>query len=90
MYTTLELYIHDYQFSSNLLSYFEYRMALSGIKILEFAGLAPAPFCGMILSDFGADVIRINRVCTSVHITFTSTLAIIRRIQLHSDVVLLS
>lgn len=36
-------------------------MALSGIKILEFAGLAPAPFCGMILSDFGADVIRINR-----------------------------
>ena len=36
--------------------------ALSGIKVLEIAGLAPAPFAGMILADFGADVIRIDRV----------------------------
>lgn len=28
---------------------------------MEMAGLAPAPFCGMILSDFGARVIRVDR-----------------------------
>lgn len=37
-------------------------MALKGVKVLELAGLAPAPFCGMILSDFGADVIRVDRI----------------------------
>ncbi|XP_061172372.1 alpha-methylacyl-CoA racemase-like [Saccostrea echinata] len=36
-------------------------MALRGIKVIEFAGLAPGPFCGMILSDFGAKVIRIDK-----------------------------
>eukprot|EP01091_Cochliopodium_minus_P017660 TRINITY_DN6973_c0_g1_i1.p1 TRINITY_DN6973_c0_g1~~TRINITY_DN6973_c0_g1_i1.p1 ORF type:complete len:397 (+),score=105.08 TRINITY_DN6973_c0_g1_i1:31-1221(+) len=36
--------------------------ALNGIKVIEIAGLAPAPFCGMILSDFGADVTRVDRV----------------------------
>ncbi len=34
---------------------------LSGLKIVEFAGVGPAPFCGMLLSDLGADVIRIDR-----------------------------
>lgn len=37
-------------------------MALKGIKVIELAGLAPVPYCGMILSDFGARVIRIDRV----------------------------
>lgn len=37
-------------------------MALKGIKIIEFAGLAPTPLCGMILSDFGATVTVIDRV----------------------------
>lgn len=36
-------------------------MALRGVRVLEFSGLAPGPHCGMILSDFGADVIRICR-----------------------------
>lgn len=36
-------------------------MALKGIKVIELAGLAPAPFCGMILRDHGADVLRIDR-----------------------------
>jgi len=36
-------------------------MALRGVKVLEMAGLAPVPMCGMVLSDFGADVIRIDR-----------------------------
>jgi len=33
-----------------------------GLKVIEIAGLAPAPFCGMILSDFGADVVRVDRI----------------------------
>ena len=34
---------------------------LHSVRVLELAGLAPAPFAGMVLSDFGADVIRIDR-----------------------------
>lgn len=34
---------------------------LKGMRVVEFAGLGPAPFCGMLLSDLGADVIRIDR-----------------------------
>lgn len=34
---------------------------LSGVKIVEFEGLGPAPFCGMLLADLGADVILIER-----------------------------
>ncbi|KAL3283564.1 hypothetical protein HHI36_006703 [Cryptolaemus montrouzieri] len=37
-------------------------MALKGVKVLELAGLAPAPFCGMVLSDFGASVLRVDKV----------------------------
>ncbi|XP_043926160.1 alpha-methylacyl-CoA racemase [Protopterus annectens] len=36
-------------------------MALSGIRVLELAGLAPAPYCGMILADFGAKVVLVDR-----------------------------
>ncbi len=35
--------------------------ALSGIRIVEFAGIGPGPFCCMLLSDMGAEVIRIDR-----------------------------
>ena len=34
---------------------------LSGIKIVEFAGIGPGPFAAMMLSDLGADVLRIDR-----------------------------
>lgn len=37
------------------------RGPLSDLKMLEFAGMGPGPFCGMLLSDLGADVIRIDR-----------------------------
>ncbi|XP_071564541.1 alpha-methylacyl-CoA racemase isoform X4 [Temnothorax nylanderi] len=37
-------------------------MALKGIKVLELAGLAPGPVCGMILADFGASVIRVDKI----------------------------
>ncbi|KAL0274041.1 UNVERIFIED_CONTAM: hypothetical protein PYX00_006568 [Menopon gallinae] len=36
-------------------------MPLKGIRVLEMAGLAPSPFCGMVLADFGAKVIRIDK-----------------------------
>ena len=36
--------------------------ALNGVRIIEFTGLGPAPYCGMMLADHGADVIRIDRV----------------------------
>lgn len=34
---------------------------LNGVKVLEFAGIGPGPFCCMLLSDMGADVVRIDR-----------------------------
>jgi alpha-methylacyl-CoA racemase len=34
---------------------------LAGIKVLEFAGIGPGPFVGMMLSDMGANVLRIER-----------------------------
>ena len=35
--------------------------ALAGLRIVEFAGIGPGPFCGMMLADHGAEVIRIDR-----------------------------
>jgi alpha-methylacyl-CoA racemase len=35
---------------------------LTGLKVVEFAGIGPGPFCGMLLSDLGADVVRIDRI----------------------------
>ena len=35
---------------------------LTGTKIVEFAGLGPGPFCGMILADMGAEVIVIDQI----------------------------
>lgn len=35
---------------------------LDGIRVLEMAGLAPSPFCGMLLADFGANVIVVDRL----------------------------
>ena len=34
---------------------------LSGYKIIEIAGIGPGPFCGMMLADMGAEVIRVDR-----------------------------
>lgn len=34
---------------------------LTGYKIVEFAGIGPAPMCAMLLSDMGAEVIRLDR-----------------------------
>ncbi len=34
---------------------------LKGLRIIEFAGIGPGPYCGMMLADHGAEVIRIDR-----------------------------
>ncbi|HEX2404681.1 MAG TPA: CoA transferase, partial [Acidimicrobiia bacterium] len=34
---------------------------LQGMRVVEIAALGPAPFCGMVLSDLGADVVRVDR-----------------------------
>ena len=34
---------------------------LAGLRIVEFAGIGPGPFCGMMLADHDAEVIRIDR-----------------------------
>ena len=35
---------------------------LSGLRIVEFGGIGPAPFAGGLLGDLGADVLRIDRI----------------------------
>lgn len=35
---------------------------LAGVRVVELAGIGPTPFAGMMLSDLGAEVIRVDRV----------------------------
>ena len=34
---------------------------LAGVRVIELAGIGPGPFCGMLLADLGAEVIRVDR-----------------------------
>lgn len=34
---------------------------LTGLKVIEMAGIGPGPFCAMVLADLGADVVRVAR-----------------------------
>ena len=43
---------------------FKTDLVRSNSQVLELAGLAPAPVCGMILADHGAEVLRIDKVPT--------------------------
>ena len=38
---------------------------LNGFKIIELAGIGPGPFCGMMLADMGAEVIRVERIAAA-------------------------
>ncbi len=38
---------------------------LSGIRVIEMAGMGPGPFCGMLLADMGADVVRVERLAST-------------------------
>jgi alpha-methylacyl-CoA racemase len=35
---------------------------LDGVKVIELAGIGPGPMCAMLLSDMGAEVIRVDRL----------------------------
>lgn len=35
---------------------------LAGLRVVEIAGIGPAPFCGMLLADLGADVVVVDRI----------------------------
>jgi alpha-methylacyl-CoA racemase len=37
------------------------RGPLRGVRVVEFVGIGPVPFAGMLLSDMGADVVRTDR-----------------------------
>ncbi|XP_048877017.1 alpha-methylacyl-CoA racemase [Brienomyrus brachyistius] len=77
-------------------------MALVGIRVIELAGLAPAPFCGMVLSDFGARVIRVDRTkvamamdsqargkqSVAINLKNPQGVAVLRRLCVQSDVVI--
>lgn len=77
-------------------------MALVGIRVIELAGLAPAPFCGMVLSDFGARVIRVDRTkvamamdsqargkqSVAINLKKPQGVAVLRRLCVQSDVVI--
>jgi alpha-methylacyl-CoA racemase len=39
---------------------------LTGIRVVEFAGIGPGPHCAMLLADMGAEVVRIERAGTVV------------------------
>jgi alpha-methylacyl-CoA racemase len=45
---------------------------LAGFKIVEMAGIGPAPFCAMLLSDMGAEVIRVDRTHRPNDVEFRS------------------
>lgn len=77
-------------------------MALAGVRVIELAGLAPAPFCGMILADFGAKVIRVDRTkvhmpldtqargkkSVAINLKMPEGVALLRKLCVQSDVVL--
>ncbi len=37
---------------------------LAGIRVVELAGIGPGPFCAMLLSDMGAEVVRVDRAAS--------------------------
>ena len=41
---------------------------LAGLRVIEFAGIGPGPFCGMLLADMGADVIVIERASAAAQV----------------------
>ncbi len=87
---------------SDIQPYSPFIMALAGVRVIELAGLAPAPFCGMILADFGAKVIRVDRTkvamsldtqargkrSVAINLKTAEGVALLRKLCVQSDVVL--
>lgn len=43
--------------------------SLAGLRVLEIAAIGPVPFAGMLLSDMGAEVVRVDRPGSAPHLT---------------------
>jgi alpha-methylacyl-CoA racemase len=39
---------------------------LTGVRVVEIAGIGPGPFCAMMLADMGAEVLRVDRASAVV------------------------
>jgi alpha-methylacyl-CoA racemase len=52
----------NYQFQTAALNQGIKMGPLKGIRVIEMAGIGPGPFCAMMLSDMGAEVIRVDRL----------------------------
>ncbi|HEY0382644.1 MAG TPA: CaiB/BaiF CoA-transferase family protein [Candidatus Elarobacter sp.] len=63
---------------------------LEGIRVLEFAAIGPAPFCAMLLSDLGADVVRVDRagVTATDPVTARGRTSVELDLKSHDDVAL--
>ena len=47
---------------------------LHGVRVIELGGIGPGPFCGMLLSDMGAEVVRVDRAASVGRMTGTDTI----------------
>ncbi|KAH7135020.1 CoA-transferase family III domain-containing protein [Dendryphion nanum] len=75
---------------------------LAGLRVLEFAGLAPGPFAGLLLADYGATVLRLDRAPATapsdqltrrktsicVDLKSPSAIALVKKIILSVDIVI--
>ncbi len=52
---------------------------LEGLRVIEIAGIGPVPFCGMMLADMGAEVLRIDRADQRAPAGVESSLDVLNR-----------
>ncbi|KXN70369.1 2-methylacyl-CoA racemase [Conidiobolus coronatus NRRL 28638] len=64
------------------------KLPLEGIKVIELSGLAPVPFCGMILSDFGAEVILRGKKSIAININTPKGKEVLLNLLKKSDILL--
>jgi len=74
---------------------------LTGLRVLEFAGLAPGPFCGLLCADYGADVVKLDRPTPNnndnltrgkrllnVDLKSPSSLSLVTQLCSHADIII--
>jgi alpha-methylacyl-CoA racemase len=63
---------------------------LNGLRVIELEGIGPAPYCGMLLADLGAEVISITRSSSSAdrgaHISERGKLSIALNLKLPESI----